>query len=135
MVWAEVESSLESVLIGAVEVGDLVRRRRRPVGTARPPSRKEPRVLVSNTESEFYTLVDVIADDRLGLLYDATRTIGEHGSEIYISEAATIKDQVTDTFYLKDQNGKKIKDSHRLDRLREGLLEALGAGLEGRSRG
>jgi len=90
---------------------------------------------VSNTESEFYTLVDVIADDRLGLLYDATRTIGEHGFEIYISKAATIKDQVTDTFYLKDQNGKKIKDSHSLDRLREGLLEALGAGLEGRSRG
>ncbi|MBC8187050.1 MAG: HD domain-containing protein [Proteobacteria bacterium] len=135
MVWAEVESSLESVLIGAAEVGELVRRRRRPVGTARPPSRKEPRVLVSNTESEFYTLVDVIADDRLGLLYDATRTIGEHGFEIYISKAATIKDQVTDTFYLKDQNGKKIKDSHRLDRLREGLLEALGAGLGGRSRG
>jgi [protein-PII] uridylyltransferase len=134
MVWAEVESSLERVLAGEVTVGDLVRRRRRPLGMARPPSRKEPRVIVSNTESEFYTLVDVIADDRLGLLYDATRTIGEHGFEIYISKAATIKDQVRDTFYLKDGNGKKIKDLEKLERLREALLEAVHGTFEGASR-
>jgi [protein-PII] uridylyltransferase len=135
MAWAEVDSALEAVLVGEVEVGDLVRRRRRPVGMTRLPSRKEPRVLVSNTESDFYTLVDVIADDRLGLLYDATRTIGEHGFEIYISKAATIKDQVTDTFYLKDGYGKKIKDDKRLGRLRSALLEAVRGSLDGGARG
>ncbi len=135
MLWKEVQESLDSVLSGEVEVGDLVRRRRRPVGLTRPPSRKQPRVLISNTESEFYTLVDVIADDRLGLLYDVTRTIGEQGFEIYISKAATIKDQVTDAFYLKDGNGKKIKDPERLERLREALLEAVRVGLEGSGRG
>lgn len=135
ILWAEVESTLDAVLGGEARVEELVRRRRRPVGTARLPSRKDARVLVSNTESEFYTLVDVIADDRLGLLYDATRTIGEHGFEIYISKAATIKDQVTDTFYLKDRNGKKIKNSNDLDRLREALLEAVDSEVEGRTRG
>jgi [protein-PII] uridylyltransferase len=135
LLWKEVEESLDSVLAGEVEVGDLVRRRRRPVGQTRPPSRKDPRVLISNTESEFYTLVDVIADDRLGLLYDVTRTIGEQGFEIYISKAATIKDQVTDAFYLKDGDGKKIKDPKRLDRLRDALLETVQIGLEGSGRG
>jgi [protein-PII] uridylyltransferase len=135
MLWQEVESQLELVLSGAVEVGDLVRRRRRPVGTTRPPSRKPPRVLISNTESEFYTLVDVIADDRIGLLYDVTRTLGEHGAAIYISKAATIKDQVTDAFYVKDEEGKKIKDPARLERLREALLEAARAGDTGAGRG
>jgi len=135
MVWTEVDSALDAVLAGEIEVGDLVRRRRRPVGMTRPPSRKEPRVVVSNTESDFYTLVDVIADDRLGLLYDATRTIGEHGFEIYISKAATIKDQVTDTFYLKDEDAKKIRDGRRLDRLQNALLEAVKGSLEGGGRG
>ena len=124
MLWGEVEEQLESVRAGSIEVGELVRRRRRPVGMTRPPSRKEPRVLISNTESEFYTVVDVIANDRLGLLYDITRTIGEQGFEIYISKAATIKDQVTDAFYLKDGSAKKIKDADALARLREALLEA-----------
>jgi len=130
MIWSEVESCLERVLTAEVEVGELVRRRRRPVGSTRPPSRKEPRVLVTNSESEFYTLVDVIADDRLGLLYDATRTIGEHGFEIYISKAATIKDQVRDTFYLKDLDGKKIKSEEKLERLRDALLEAVASPLD-----
>lgn len=135
MVWQEVESQLEAVLSGTVDVGDLVRRRKRPIGATRPPSRKAPRVLISNTESEFYTLVDVIADDRIGLLYDVTRTLGEHGAEIYISKAATIKDQVTDAFYVKDEEGRKIKDPVRLDRLREALLEAVRGGLGGGDRG
>lgn len=130
MLWDQVQGELERVLTGAVDVGDLVRRRRRPVGVTRPPSRKEPRVLISNTESEFYTLVDVIADDRLGLLYDVTRTIGEQGFEIYISKAATIKDQVTDAFYLKDENAKKIKDAEVLDRLHKALLKAVIEGGE-----
>ena len=134
MLWEEVAEQLESVLVGSVELGDLVRRRRRPVGLTRPPSRKPPRVLISNTESEFYTLVDVIANDRLGLLYDVTRTIGEQGFEIYISKAATIKDQVTDAFYLKDARGRKIKDPELLERLREALLEAVRGGIEGAAR-
>ena len=135
MLWQEVETQLEAVLTGTVDVGDLVRRRRRPIGMTRPPSRKAPRVLISNTESEFYTLVDVIADDRIGLLYDVTRTLGEQGVEIFISKAATIKDQVTDAFYVKDEEGKKLKDPIRLERLREALLEAVRGGVSGAGRG
>lgn len=134
MLWSEVGEHLESVLTGTVDVETLVRRRRRPVGTTRPPSRKAPRVLISNTESEFYTLVDVVADDRLGLLYDLTRVIGEQGFEIYISKAATIKDQVTDAFYLKDLNARKIKDPAVLERLRKALLEAVAGNGEGAGR-
>jgi [protein-PII] uridylyltransferase len=134
LLWAEVESCLDEVLAGDVEVGELVRRRRRPVGLTRPPSRKAPRVLVSNTESEFYTLVDVIADDRIGLLYDVTRTIGDHGYEIYISKAATIRDQVRDAFYLKDADGRKIKSEEKLERLRQDLLEAVSGALDGSAR-
>ena len=107
-----------------IKVDDLFRRRRRSLGAAQPPSRKPVRVFISNTESEFYTLVDVIADDRIGLLYDVTRCIGEQNHEIYISKAATIKDQVTDSFYLKDSSGRKIRDTEALDRLRRALLVA-----------
>ena len=52
-----------------------------------------------------------------------------------VAKSATIKDQVTDAFYLKDIDGKKIKDSNRLDRLRDALLESVRAGVEGSQRG
>jgi [protein-PII] uridylyltransferase len=85
-------------------------------------------VSASNEESDFYTIVDVAADDRLGLLHDLTRTIAEHGCEIYISKAARIRDQVTDTFYLKDAEGKKLQDAEAIERLRLDLLEAARSG-------
>ena len=82
-------------------------------------------VLISNTESDFYTIVDIAANDRRGLLFDLTRTIAELDLEIFISKAATILDQVTDTFYLKDRAGKKISDPALLGRLQRELEAVL----------
>jgi len=124
IVWRDFERSLNRVLSGEIEVGGLVGQVRRPLGAPLLPASKAPRVLISNTESDFYTLVDVIADDRIGLLYDVTRCLGDHGLEIYISKAATIKDQVTDSFYLKSPEGRKLRDPEALERLQTDLLAA-----------
>ncbi len=124
MAWGEFEQSLCGVLGGEISLEGLVRQGRLPLGGPTLPARQPPRVMISNTESDFYTLVDVIADDRIGLLYDVTRCLGEHGLEIYISKAATIKDQVTDTFYLKGPDGRKLRDPDALERLEEDLLAA-----------
>lgn len=123
--WASFEESLVRVLAGEVRVEELVKRRRRPIGLPETPSRLPPSVDVSNDESDFYTIVDVAANDRLGLLYDLTRTLAEHGLEIYVSKATTVLDQVADTFYVKDADGRKLVDPERLDALRSALLEAV----------
>ena len=86
--------------------------------------RQSSSVYVSNEESEFYTIADVAADDRLGLLHDLTRVIAAHGLAIYISKAGFVLDQVTDTFYLKDLEGKKIPEGEKLGALRRDLLTA-----------
>ena len=82
-------------------------------------------MLISNSESDFYTIVDVAANDRRGLLFDLTRTIAGLGFEIFISKAATILDQVTDTFYLKDGQGNKITDPVLLGRLEQEIQAVL----------
>jgi [protein-PII] uridylyltransferase len=135
MAWNELDEALRSVLASEVQIDEMMRRRRLPIGHVVLPSRNPTRVIISNTESEFYTLVDVIADDRIGLLHDITRCIGDESLEIYISKAATIKDQVTDTFYLKDERGRKVRDSERLERLRQGLLAAAAPDVEEGARG
>ena len=120
--WRAVELSLARVVAGELEVRDLLRGRRRPLGSARPPG-YPARVEVSNEESDFYTIVDVTADDRLGLLHDLTRTISDHDLEIYISKVGTVLDQVADSFYLKDRKGRKL-DEGQQERLRVDLLRA-----------
>ena len=80
---------------------------------------------MTNSESDFYTIADVVADDRAGLLHDLTEVIARHGLEIYISKAATVLDQVSDTFYLKDAEGQKVYDEDLLSELRKDLLAAV----------
>lgn len=121
LAWKEFEQVLEDVLAGRRDVAEAIRRRRRPVGRPHPPGGQAPSVRVTNDESDFYTIVDVTANDRLGLLHDLTRTIAGLGLEIYISKATTVLDQVADTFYLKDQAQKKITDPERLARLAQAL--------------
>jgi [protein-PII] uridylyltransferase len=124
LAWRELEDRLRAVLSGEARASDWLKGRRRPVGAAALSSAEPPVVEVSNEESEFYTIADVSANDRIGLLYDLATTIGELDFEIYISKAATIRDQAADTFYLKDRDGSQVRDPKRLAELQARLFEA-----------
>ena len=82
------------------------------------------RVSITNDESDFYTIVDVTANDRLGLLHDLTRVFASHGCAIYISKAGSVLDQVTDAFYIKDQDDRKLHDEDAIEELRHALVRA-----------
>jgi [protein-PII] uridylyltransferase len=122
--WVRFERSLGQVLRGEISVERLLERRGRPVGIAVGPSRKPESVVITNDESDFYTIVDVTTDDRLGLLHDLTRVIADHDCEIYISKAGSVLDQIADTFYIKDQKGRKLRDPEAVESLRRDLLIA-----------
>lgn len=122
--WDELEKVISAVLQGKTELDVLIANRGRPVGRTRPPSRKPASVQLRNDVSDFYTVVDITADDRPGLLYDLTRTLASHGLEIFISKATTVLDQIADTFYVKGPGGKKVTDAALLTRLEEDLGEA-----------
>jgi [protein-PII] uridylyltransferase len=125
-VWAKLDETLKDVLSGRRELEAMVQHLRRPIGRSVTPSRRPPSVGISNQVSDFYTVVDLSANDRLGLLYDLTRTIAAHGLEIFLSKATTVLDQVADTFYVKGPDGKKLTDSQAIEALRRDLLEVLG---------
>jgi [protein-PII] uridylyltransferase len=122
--WERLEQVLGRVLAKQTKVADLIARQRRPIGGARPPLSTPPLVWIRNDVSDFYTVVDITADDRLGLLYDLTRTLSEHGLEIFVSKATTVLDQVADTFYVKTADQKRLTDPRAILKLRDALLDA-----------
>jgi len=125
--WRELEEALRSVLLGGESAAEFVARRR-PSRVTPSIRRFAPLVQISNEESEFYTLVDVTANDRRGLLYDLTSVIARHGGSIYISKVGSVLDQVKDTFYIKDTRLKKFTDPKALEKLHGDLSEAAGRG-------
>jgi [protein-PII] uridylyltransferase len=125
LAWREFEASLDAVLGEDVEVAELIRNRGRRVRPQSKPARLFPvKVRVTNDESDFYTIADVTANDRIGLLHALTQVIADLDLEIYISKAATVLDQVQDTFYLKTGDGKKVTDPDTLRMLHAELGKA-----------
>jgi len=123
--WEEFERSLASVLAGEQSLEALLRQRGPArFGETSTPSRLPAAVTVSNEESDHFTIVDVSTNDRLGLLYDLTRTFAEHDVAIHVSKAATILDQVADTFYVRDAADRKLSDPDGIEALRKALLDA-----------
>jgi [protein-PII] uridylyltransferase len=136
LAWREFEQSLEAVLRGQVEVEELTRRRGRRVGgQATPAQSASAKVRITNDESDFYTIADIRANDRIGLLHALTDAVAHEGHQIFISKASTALDQVQDTFYLKSADGKKILDAAEIETLRISLEAAAeGDGVDGAGR-
>lgn len=83
------------------------------------------RVNIDNSSSDRYTVVDVFAHDRTGLLYAITRTLFELGLSVWRAKIATHLDQVVDVFYVTDRDGTKLEDEGRLRQVIERLTQVV----------
>jgi [protein-PII] uridylyltransferase len=84
-------------------------------------------VKIDNSTSEHYTIVDVFARDRMGLLYTIARSLFELALSVSLAKIGTYLDQVVDVFYVTDQQGRKIHDENWLQHIRQTLLAAIDA--------
>jgi [protein-PII] uridylyltransferase len=84
-----------------------------------------PRVHVDNSISDTFTVIDVYAEDRIGLLYSITSCLADQGVYIHSSKITTEADKVIDAFYVTDIFGHKITEKGKLQLIKNALLEAL----------
>ncbi|MBN2579038.1 MAG: [protein-PII] uridylyltransferase [Pirellulales bacterium] len=85
----------------------------------------QTRVLADNSTSEFFTILDIFALDRPGLLYAVARTLFELELSVGRAKIGTYLDQVVDVFYVTDNQCRKILDPQRLEAIRRRLLNVV----------
>jgi [protein-PII] uridylyltransferase len=86
----------------------------------------EPRVVVDNTSSDTYSVIEVYSADRPGLLYHITQTLADFGMNIHKAIIATEVEQLIDVFYVLDSQGRKVVDKDFQKEITQGLLYSLG---------
>ena len=89
-----------------------------------------PRVLIDNTASNFFSVIEVNGRDRPGLLHDVTRALTECGLQIGTAKISTYGERVVDVFYVKDVFGMKITNAQKQDEVRKAVLASLSAAPE-----
>jgi [protein-PII] uridylyltransferase len=104
--------TLERVILGKQDVKDLLRNR--PKTTA--PSRKskvEARVLFDGTASNSATLIQIVAQDRPGLLYDLAAAISRQQCNIEVVLIDTEAHKAIDVFYVTSDGGKLTAEAQQ----------------------
>jgi [protein-PII] uridylyltransferase len=82
-------------------------------------------VVVDNGASDFFTVIEIGAPDRIGLLYDITRTLSDMELDVHLAKVATYTDRVVDAFYVRDSVGRKLEDPSRAVALESAMRERL----------
>jgi [protein-PII] uridylyltransferase len=116
--------TIERTLKGEVVARDALRERRRD--KPREMSFTVPtRIVFDNEASELYTVIEVNARDRLGLLHLLTRTLTGLNINIFSAVIATYGEHAVDVFYVKDLFGHKIRSAQKLKNIERRLIEAV----------
>jgi [protein-PII] uridylyltransferase len=113
--WREFRTTLRKAIEGRLSLEYRVEQKRKhyPGPNAEVPVE----VGVHNDASDFFTVVEVGAPDRIGLLFDVTRTLAELHLDVHLAKVATYGHRVVDVFYVRDDLGGKVEDPGRIAEL------------------
>lgn len=125
-IWETVRDELVGIFSGQKKVDDLFPKDSRPQELIKLRSQKgRTKISFDNNISDTHTVIDVKAQDQLGLLYIITKTLSEGGMDISLSKITTEVDEALDVFYVTDRMGNKLTDEEDISKLQGALLNAL----------
>jgi [protein-PII] uridylyltransferase len=103
----------------------LAQKRSDYAGRVSRGKQETPQVRIDNGSSDFYTVIEVHAPDRVGLLYAITRALTELELDIYLAKVATYAEDVVDVFYVRDLEGQKVTEPEHIREIERLILHRL----------
>jgi len=104
---------LNDVVSGRASVTERLRGRARSLFNRRP-RRVTPVVHADNTSSKRYTIIDIIADDELGLLYRISRVMSQNGCDVDLVLITTEGRRAIDVFHIT-KAGRKLSGAEQAE--------------------
>ncbi len=117
---------LGEILSGKVLLKDLLSRGKESNSIRKKVIPKvSAEIKVNNQDSDFYTIVETTGEDRLGILYEITQALTDHGCDIHFAKILTLGNCIVDVFYVQDTWGEKIEEKQKVDSLKQALLNRI----------
>lgn len=123
----EIAQRVADVVLGRIEPESLLNRSRRYEIRPRTDefALESTQVTIDSDSSEKFTIIDIFAHDRPGLLYSIACCLRDLGLSVAIAKISTHIDQVLDVFYVTYRDGRKPSGEKPLAVIHETLISRL----------
>jgi [protein-PII] uridylyltransferase len=121
--WERFKASVHDVVLGKADLARMLRDRLRSTKDVPPKVKVETRVEIDDQSSVHSTLIEVITQDRPGVLYRISSQLARHKCNIEIALIETEGQTAIDVFYVTSA-GAKLAPEHQ-EQLRAALLDEL----------
>jgi len=110
--YPQILDSFNMIVSGMLQINSEINRMKSKWWRIETKFFKRPgQVRIKFEQTEKYTIIDIFSPDRLGFLYLVTRHMNELGLNIYFAKISTKSDEIVDSFYVLDRNGKKVSEN------------------------
>ena len=117
--------ALEGVWGGNVDFEAAIQKQEDENPQSRGRRNLSPRITIDNSGSSLATIIDIRAQDQVGLLYAISDTFYNLNLDIRIAKITTEGFTAMDSFYVTEQDGYKITNLQRLDEIKKSLIDRL----------
>lgn len=121
--WERFKGSVHDVVLGKADLSRMLRDRLRSTKDVAPKVKVETRVEIDDESSAHSTLVEVITQDRPGVLYRISSQLARHNCNIEIALIETEGQTAIDVFYVTS-GGAKLSPAQQ-EQVRIALLDEL----------
>jgi len=132
--WAKFRLALDGVLDGKIDVVSLVDFSKPSQFSTKRAPKVSTVVNIDNDASDDFTIIEIFAEDRMGVLFTITHSLHRLGLLIHVAKISTNVDQVADVFYVTDQDGGKITEAEAVETVHDFLRQILAPGNEASER-
>ena len=125
--WDRVAGQLEDALAGRLAVAARLAERAEVYERPLPhvPGADDTAVTIDPDSASSATVVEVLAPDRIGVLFRITQALAALDLDIRSAKVQTLGHQVVDSFYVVGADGEKVTDEAHLAELRRAVLHAI----------
>ncbi|WP_319777952.1 ACT domain-containing protein [Maridesulfovibrio sp.] len=121
-IWGRVERSIMYALTGRLALDYRLHKKQNSLIARSAPTRVPTRISIDNESSEDCTLIEVITQDRSGILYDMAAFFSRMNINLRMARISTTGQSVFDVFHVEGAEGGRIEDKIHMKEL-VGALE------------
>ena len=125
--WSKVLGDARQAIEDKLPLDELISRKAQTISFDEILSAYHPaeRIRVDNEGSDFFTILEVRGEIRMGLLYELAKKIFSLGLDIRFAKVNSDKEKMTGVFYVRDASGQKIYEDSLLEKVRREILSVL----------